>query len=235
MKNLVYLITASVLLLACEQSMVEPVYEDPADSEKQIQISNELNDDNLAPKKNYRKVSFAGEYTFDPDNQNGGFVGKHTPKYAYENNTERSLRNLRIYSPGELTIAEKTYKVVNVYTINRYERLSKKGIVVSGKTWGHFEIYLKKKPEIKEDEIPVRFSTTNTASLDKDKLGNIIFNGQFSGTITGGKVTVALVGNGQNEMKGSRMTGKELMNCGNRFCYKSKSSGKLVHVELKDE
>jgi hypothetical protein len=147
MKNLILLLTASILILACERSMVEPEFEEPLDLEK-----SELAHQNLAPKKTYVTVDFRGQYSFNPNKGDGDFFSKKAPKYSYETDRERFLRNMKVYTQGTLSMGNKDYKVVNIYNLNKHEILSKKGAIVSGRTWGEFTIRLEDNSRIKEDE-----------------------------------------------------------------------------------
>ena len=230
MKNLFYLLVGSFLLLACERSIVEPTYDDPLELDKA-----ELSHENLGPKKSYVTIDFRSQYNFDPSENNGDFLANETPKYSYETDQERFLRNMKVYTPGTLTVGENNYKVVNVYTINKQERLSKKGNVISGNTWGEFRIHLESEGNIKEDERSEKDSLILTKVLNQPELGELILSGKFSGKINGNKIKIKLHGQGHNKLNGAKLVGVEQMTCGEKFCWKSNSSGKVIKVEYKDE
>ncbi|MDX1699692.1 MAG: hypothetical protein R3250_03690 [Melioribacteraceae bacterium] len=232
MKNLIVLLALILFATACHNDILQPEYSDLPELNKENVVGEEAS----SPRKSYKNLQMTSEYRFNPDNpadKVGGFLNAKRAKYSYEHPGERTIRNLKVYSPSTLVIDGKVYKTFNVYTINRHESLSKKGKVFSGNTWGSFKIHLAKEPVIFDEDKNVKYNLTAENSL-KD-LGEVLLQGKFSGNINGRKTKITLTGSGANILEGGKLSATEVMNCDGDFCWKSKISGKIKKVELKDE
>ena len=232
MKNLVIIFALLLFATACDNDILQPDHSDLPAVEKENLVNNEA----PSSRKTYKVLNMTSEYRFNPDSpteQVGGFLNKKRVKYSYEHAGERTLRNMKVYSPSTLVIDGKEYKTFNVYTINRHEILSKKGSLLSGKTWGSFKIHLANSSDINDDNGIVKYNSTTESPLKE--LGDVVLQGNFSGKIDTRQTKLTLSGEGNNILKGGKLSATEIMNCGGDFCWRSKISGKIKKVEFTDE
>ena len=234
MKNLVYLLMCCLVLIACDNQITDPSLGDPPELEKKVLIDEIIAKDKISSRKSYKMVSMLSEYNFNPESPNcGGFLRDCNTKYSYESARERTIRNLKIYSPSKLVVDGKVYKTYNIYTINRFELLSKKGTVEKGRTWGTFKIYSVKDDAMDEDGV-IKYDQVTAKPLDD--LGKLLFRGEFSGKLKKNSIEMNLSGKGFNSFSGKSLVAKEKSLCGNEMmCWSSKLSGKIKKVEYIDD
>ena len=107
-----------------------------------------------------------------------------TLKYTIDNEAQEELivrryfNNAKVKTQSQMVINNKTYPTKNVYTINRVERVTKSGKVISGKTWGTFKIHQigGHNPAIFQGEFTgeIKFQTTNIKLKGKGLRGNYL-------------------------------------------------------------
>jgi len=203
MKHLIFMLLLLVLFLGCHESnSVEPILDNSA----QMNRVNNLDDGTLdVPLKggNTKEVEFVGNSSFNPDKKCGAVVNGKSLKYTYdsdvkENIVTRWFYDVEVWSPSQMVRKNKTIKTRNVYTINRVEKVTKRGKVISGETWGTFKIF----------EIG-KYSDV------------LMFQGEFTGEILFKTTTLKLIGKG---LIGSYMN-RDMIASEKQIC--SASGGKL--------
>lgn len=241
MKKIIYLLALVLIAFGCDNSILEPKYEEPSNLAKFNNPDSDFGKGELKPRKVYIKEKLTCRYTFNPLIQNGkcgGFLGKCQPKYTYENEWERNLRNLNIYVPSVLKIGKKYYRTINLYNLNKYEKLSFKGNVESGKVWGTFKVYLRDIIEEKEMSSSLKADFELSSFIPQPKnynFGNLLLSGTLSGDINKNASKIKLVGKGFAQLLGKDITATEELVCANDFCWKSTITGNVKSIEFMDE
>jgi hypothetical protein len=234
MKNLFYLLICCLILIACDNQILDPNLGDTPELNKRGSPDELIIENKILPRKTYKVVPMLSEYAFDPNNDCGGFLYKCNTKYSYENDRERRIKNLKIYSPSKLVVDGKVYKTYNIYTINRYELLSEKGAIVAGHTWGTFKIHKVKDEVIFDEDKVIKYDHVTRKPLED--LGGLLFSGEFTGNISGKRIEMKLHGKGSNAFSGKSLVAEEKTLCSSgMMCWRSKLSGKIKRVEYIDE
>ena len=95
MKKLILYFLAIVLVISCENQLVNPDNEDLNKFDKVGAPDNIKEGKYASAKKVYKVSKIHCEYTFDPnspDQDCGGFLNSNGVKFKYESKKERSLR-----------------------------------------------------------------------------------------------------------------------------------------------
>lgn len=239
MKKLIYLLVI-LLLIACENSnVVDPEVIDVSDFNNELSKIDGVKIDNQHSRKVYKQLTYQCNLQFNPDQSCGGFLSIDPAQYQYENERERTLRNLLVFIPSIVKINNKVHNTYHLYNINKYENLDINGKVINGKTWGEFQIVLA------VNTVPIKNKKLNKVEIIGDELanenpiyekfGDVLFSGKFSGEIFNRKTKMNLVGQGLNQFDNSSLYVKESIVCSGDFCWKSLGSGTVKKVEYWDE
>lgn len=184
MKNAIVAMFFMVLFLGCHESnSVEPIL----DSSDQMNRMDNITDDvtlNLPGKGgNSKEVKFVGNSKFNPDKKCGKVI-YGTLKYTPDNEVKeeffvsRYFYNVKVEAPSQMVINNKTCPTKNIYIINRVEKVTKLGKVISGKTWGTFQIHQMggHNPAIFQGEFTgeIEFKTANIKLKGKGVRGNYL-------------------------------------------------------------
>lgn len=236
MKNSIFLLIFFLILIACDNQILDPNIGDPPEIDKRGSPQELIAKEEILPTKTYKMVPMLNEYIFNPDLKGGGgFLRKSNTQYAYENERERTIKNLKIYSPSKLVVDGMVYKTYNIYTINRHELLSEKGTVTEGRSWGTFKIYKVRDEVIDDDERALKYDQVTDKPLED--LGSLLFGGEFAGSIAGNNMEINLLGKGSDEFSGKSLVASENSICDNSgmLCWSSKISGKIRKVDYIDD
>ena len=140
----------SVAVIGCHESnSVEPVLDNSTrlnriDGVNEI-IGNPIENDES------ETTTFLSKHDFDPDEGRGTIVGEKSLEYIIDKEvknkyTYRHLIDVEIVVPSEMVINNKVFPTEQVYLLNREEKVTSGGKVVSGTTWGTFKIFSVGKP-----------------------------------------------------------------------------------------
>ena len=155
MRILICCLTACIMFISCENQILNHEYTETSSLDKRGSPETIIEGTDVSGQKSYNVNRVICEYNFNPNSLNndcGGYLNNCRVKYSYENDSERSLRNLEIFVPSKLKVEGTVYKTINLYTINRHEILSAKGALKTGNTWGTFNIYKVKEPVIFDED-----------------------------------------------------------------------------------
>ena len=128
-----------------------------------------------------------GNYNFNPCNNCGGLLNGCCLDYRYDDAitngiTTRYLTDVEFYAPSTMILDGKPIQTVNIYTLNRKERVLKSGKIIDGEVWGSFRVE----------------TATGFHPLNPQKNPKTLATGKFSGDIEGKVTKVNLVGKGHN-------------------------------------
>ena len=215
MKQVIFVFLVVALFFGCHESnSVEPILDN----------SNQLNRQDGMPIQGQNTVSvrLSCEYNFNPDaadQQCGGLMSGTSLKYILDEPNgdgihQRYIRRAQIYSPSKLEINGIIFNTYNIYSLNRKERVTSEGNVVSGKTWGTFRI------------------VENRGTIPQKGSHNVVlFKGEFTGDILDNTTKIKLTGEGVETYRNYHLKATEKQNCtssnGKLHCWTSAIKGRI--------
>jgi len=216
-----------VAVIGCHESnSVEPVLDNSAQLNRLDEVNGALGDSFKFD--DMKREIFLCEYNFNPEARNeqcGGFLNGSSLEYTYivdseidENFKYRYVYDVQLYSPSKIVIGNKRHNTCNIYTVNRMEKVTLAGKVVSGKTWGTFKIVLYK------GTVP-------------DKSNVVLFEGEFTGEIEFKTTRIKLTAEGQRSYNKRYLIADEEQICGASTgrCWTSNMKGSISpRVETED-
>jgi len=179
MKHVIVVMFFVALFLGCHESnSVEPII-NSSDQLDKISKSNELIFDLPQKDKESKEVDFQYNYNFNPDKGCGSVIGETSLEYTIDKEAHgqffyRSLKDVEIAVFSTMLINNKPIKTKYIYKLNRIEKVTKTGKIISGTTWGTFKMF----------------------SVGKYYNNVEIFRGEFTGDILLKTATLKLSGKG---------------------------------------
>lgn len=219
MKRVIFLMLFMAVIGCHESNSVEPVLDNSAQLNRFDDVNGTL--DNPLKNEDSKEVKFIGNSCFNPAKKIGE-VKNGTLKYTIDNEAKeeffvrRYFYNVKVEAPSQMIINNRSFPTTNVYLINRVEKSTKSGKVISGKTWGTFKIH---------------------------QIGGhspAIFQGEFTGEIEFKTTIIKLKGKGvRGDYLGRGMKASEQLVCtasgGELLCWTSNMEGSILPLVKNDD
>jgi len=214
MKRVIFLMLFVAVVGCHDSNSVGPVLDNSAQLNRLDDVNGTLGN----PLKNggTKTDVFLCNYNFNPG-QCGDVMNGSSLEYVIDNEIkgeliQRYIFNAQIYSPSKMVIDRKSFNTCNIYTINRMEKVTQGGKVLSGETWGTFKI--------------VQYTGTvpNENSV-------ALFEGEFTGNIVLNTTKIKLTGKGQLGYRDRYLSVEEVQHCtsnvGKLQCWTANMKGSL--------
>lgn len=219
MKQIIFILLSIAVFIGCQESnSVEPILDNPS----QLKVL-EAEIQPFIKNGETREVLVQGSYNFNPCNNCGGLLNGCCLDYRYDDaitngRTTRYLTDVEFYAPSTMILDGKSIKTVNIYSLNRKERVLKSGKIIDGKVWGSFRV-----------ETAAGFHPLNSQKNPK-----ALATGKFRGNIEGKVTKVYLVGKGQNLFADRMFSASSVQVCnadnGALICITAEFKGKFTPV-----